>query len=107
MTRFEKARHIKSDHSLEALLHAALLKAKENGNEACAYALQKLVENPSVNGSLFRQSMQDSSQCITAFTSHECLALLIEMKLTQRQYLKLRKRAYMLTEFFLGKIRIH
>ena len=49
-------------------------------------------ESPTVYGSLFRQSVENPSKPIIAFTAEECLALIFEMKFTQRQYKKLRQK---------------
>ena len=87
----DKANKLASDNSLEKLLHAAMVKAKKEGNKDAAWAIDFIKSNPSVNGSLFRQTMKNTLEPVTAFTDFECLALIIELKLTQRQYKKLRK----------------
>ena len=87
----DKANKLASDNSLEKLLHAAMIKAKKEGHKDAAWAIDFLKSNPSVKGSLFRQTMKNTLKPVTAFTDFECLALIIELKLTQRQYKKLRK----------------
>ena len=42
-------------------------------------------------GTFFRQSAQDPVQPVIAFSPEECLALIIDLRLSQRQYKRLRK----------------
>ena len=73
-------------------MHATLLKAREEGLNDCAFVLDYLKDNPSVNGSLFRQSVENPVEPVIAFTPEESLALILELRLTQRGYLNLRKK---------------
>ena len=82
--KLAKAHEAKSDHSLEQLLKATLLKAKEDGNKDCAWALDYLLNNPISGGSQFRQLIQNPVETVVAFSPEECLALIIELRLTQR-----------------------
>ena len=82
--KLEKAQATKSDHSLEELLKATLLKAKEDGNKDCAWALDYLLNNPISGGSQFRQLIQNPVETVIPFSPEECLALIIELRLTQR-----------------------
>ena len=82
--KLEKAQATKSDHSLEELLKATLLKAKEDGNKDCAWALDYLLNNPISGGSQFRQLIQNPVEAVIPFSPEECLALIIELRLTQR-----------------------
>ena len=82
--KLEKAQATKSDHSLEELLKATLFKAKEDGNKDCAWALNYLLNNPISGGSQFRQLIQNPVETVIPFSPEECLALIIELKLTQR-----------------------
>ena len=79
------------DNSLDKLLHASIIAAKKEGNKDAAWALKFLKSNPTVNGSLFRQTMKNTLEPITAYSPAECLATIIELKLTQKAYTKLRK----------------
>ena len=72
-----------------------MVKAKKEGNKDASWAIDFIKSNPSVNGPLFRQTMKNTLEPVTAFTDFECLALIIELKLTQRQYKKLRKMTTM------------
>ena len=55
-----------------------------------AEVLKRLKENPSVNSSLFRKSIEPVKPVIV-LSPEECLATVISMKLTQRQYKRMRK----------------
>ena len=79
------------DNSLDKLLHASIIAAKKEGNKDAAWALKFLKSNPTVNGSLFRQTMKNTLEPITAYSPEECLATIIELKLTQKAYRKLRR----------------
>ena len=79
------------DNSLDKLLHASIIAAKKEGNKDAAWALKFLKSNPTVNGSKFRETMKNTLEPITAYSPAECLATIIELKLTQKAYTKLRK----------------
>lgn len=48
-------------------------------------------ESPTVNASNFRKSMENPVKPVTVLTPEECLATVIQMKLTQNQYKRMRK----------------
>ena len=73
-----------TDYSLEELLHASIKAAKAKGNKDAVWSLKFLKSNPTVNGSLFRQTMKNTLEPITAYSPEECLARIIELKLTQK-----------------------
>ena len=89
-SQLDKATNLATDHSLDELLHASIKAAKTEGNKDAVWALNFLKSNPTVNGSLFRQTMKNTLEHITAYTPEECLARIIELRLTQKTYKKLR-----------------
>ena len=54
--------------------------------------MQQLKDNPTENASRFRKSLNNSVEPVIVLSPEECLATVIEMKLTQRQYKKLRQK---------------
>ena len=74
------------------MLHATLLKAKEIGLTDVAWVLDRLKDNPNEQGHLFRESVENPPPKITAYTPEESLATILELRLTQKGYEKLRKK---------------
>ena len=87
-----KAHETKGDHSFEELLKALILKSSENGLDDCTWVLKKLQESPTVNASKFRSSLVPPDKAVIIMSPEECLATVIELKLTSRQYKNLRKK---------------
>ena len=90
--KYEEAKSIKSDNSLNALLKAASLKATENGEQDLAFILRKLEQDPSAQGTFLRNAIKPTKEKLI-FTPEEALALIIELGLTRESYEKLRKKS--------------
>ena len=79
---------------MEELVHAAdaaILKSSEDGLNNFAWVLKRLNENPTVNSSKFHSSFENPQKPVIVFTPEESLATIIHIKLTQRQYKKMRQ----------------
>ena len=90
----DKATNIKKDHSLESLIHAAMLKAHNEGNPDITWVLRELQSSPAVQGSRFRKAMEHYKKpSPIVCTPEEALALIIELRLSKNSYRKLRKKS--------------
>ena len=79
------------DNSFEKMLHALIIKASRDGLTDAAFVLTKLKESPE-NASKIRESIENPPKTVIVMTPEECLATVLEMRLSQRAYKKLRKR---------------
>ena len=91
-SKTEKAKKVGIDHSLEKMLHATLLKARELGLTDVAWVLDSLKDNPIEHGHEFRECVENPPPKIVAFTPEESLATILELRLTQKGYKKLRQK---------------
>ena len=83
--------NVKEDISLEQQIHTTLLKANADGNENVAYVLNLLKQDPEGNASKIRSFYENPPPPpIIVLTPEECLATLLELRLTFRAYQKLR-----------------
>ena len=82
----------KKDYSLEQLIHMTLLKATENGNNDCAFVMKLLKANPEVNASELRSKYENPVKPVIVLTPKECLAELLQNRMTERQYVRHRKK---------------
>ena len=73
------------------MLHALIIKASRDGLTDAAFVLTKLKESPE-NASKIRESIENPPKTVIVMTPEECLATVLEMRLSQRAYKKLRKR---------------
>ena len=90
----EKASNTKGDHCLEELIHAALLRAHNEGQSDVTWVLRQLLNNPDEGASKFRKAMKHFNlPDVVVFTPEEALALIIELRLSRRGYMKLRVKA--------------
>ena len=93
--QYAEAAKIRSKNSVEALIHAAMVKANHEGKIDLADVLRQLHSSPVEEGSRFRKAMAhyNRKEEIVVFTPEEALALIIELGLSSRKYTKLRKKA--------------
>ena len=83
----------KEDVSLEQQIHTTLLKANADGNENVAYVLNLLKQDPEGNASKIRSFYENPQPPpIIVLSPEECLATLLDLKLTEREYQKLRNQ---------------
>ena len=89
--QWAKASSSAKGHSLEELIHASILKAKEDGNKDCAYILKLLKADPEGYGTKIRGLYDNPVKPVIVLTPLECLAEVLIDKITQRRYLRMRK----------------
>ena len=90
--QWKKAKANINDYSLEELIHKALLKAKEEGKKDCAFVLDLLKENQEVNASELRSKYENTVEPVIVLTPKECLAVVLQDRMTYRSYIRMRKR---------------
>ena len=86
-----RASEVIADNSFEQMLHALIIKASRDGLTDAAFVLKKLKESPE-NASKIRESIENPPKPVIVMTPEECLATVLEMKLTVRGYKSFRKK---------------
>ena len=69
-----------------------LLKAEENGNIDCAFVMKLLKVNPELNASELRGKYENPIKPVIVLTPKECLAEILQNRMTERQYIRHRKK---------------
>ena len=83
-SKSDKAGNLAKDHSFEELLAATLRAAQAAGDQDSAFALKFLKNNPTEGASIFRQTMKNTLEPVVVCSAEESLALIIELRLTQK-----------------------
>ena len=86
-----KASKIIADHSFEEMLHALIIKADRDGLTDAHFVLTQLKKSPE-NASKIRESIENPPKPVIVMTPEECLATVLEMKLTVGKYKSFRKK---------------
>ena len=86
-----RASAIIADHSFEEMLHALIIKADRDGLTDAHFVLTQLKKSPE-NASKIRESIENPPKPVIVMTPEECLATVLEMKLTVGKYKSFRKK---------------
>ena len=89
--QWTKADKIIGNNSLEQMIHASMLKASRDGDTDTEWLLRQIRENPKI-ASEIRQTVENPVKPVIVLTPDECLAEVLESRLTERSYKRLRKK---------------
>ena len=86
----EKANEALGNHTFEEMIHGLIILASKQGLNDAAWVLKKLKESPTDNASKLRDSFENPVKPVIVMTPEECLATVIELKLTSRHSIYIR-----------------
>ena len=86
----EKANKALGNNSFEEMIHGLIILASKQGLNDAAWVLKKLKESPTDNASKLRDSFENPVKPVIVMTPEECLATVIELKLTARHSIYIR-----------------